>query len=89
MHTENKKGNSLKRTYNTHTENQEEDEPNYSNVKRTKTNDKGFPYQNNADKSKHKDYPINSNKRWISSQEDNTNQFRNLDRQPNRSYGEK
>jgi len=89
VHTENKKGNSLKRTYNTHTENQEEDEPNYSNVKRAKTNDNGFPYQNNADKSKQKDYPINSNKRWISPQEDNTNQSQNLDRQPSRSYAEK
>ena len=88
-HSENKKRGSLKRTYNTHTENQEEDDPNYSNVKRANNDDKGFPYQNNADKSKQKDYPINLNKRWISSQKDNTNQFQNLDRQPNRSYGEK
>ncbi|MGH7801015.1 MAG: DUF6600 domain-containing protein [Thermodesulfobacteriota bacterium] len=89
MHSENKKRNSLERTYNTHTEHQEEDEPNYSNVKRANNNDKGFSYQNNANKSKQNDYPINLNKRWILSQEDNTNQFQNLGRQPNRSYGEK
>jgi len=89
MYSENKKRNSLKRTYNTQTENQEEDEPNYSNIKKANNNDKGFPYQNNADKSKQKDYPINSNKRWISPQEDNTNQSQNLDRQPSRSYAEK
>ena len=82
-HSENKKRNSLKRTHSAYTENRKGYEPNYLHVKRANNNSKRFPYQNNADKPKQKDYPINSNKRWITSQKESTNQSQNLDSQLN------
>lgn len=86
INSDNKKRNSLKNTFKTQNENPEEKKPYYSNEKKENNWLNRFLDQNNAEKSQHKGYPINSNKRVISFQKQNTNQFQNIDRQLNKRY---